>query len=132
MQKDSGTALSVICDTVGGPFGMFIIQLSDEDHAVVSQCECRASYAAKFSVATQGIYRITVVPYPEKGSISPMGASRWVALIPGGHSLQFFRFCPVVRRPPQPPVKVRFSLTDAYYPNLPIDEGVLKLCQTIL
>lgn len=130
MQKDSGTALSVVCDAVGGSLEMFIIQLLDETHAVVSQCCCRANSTARFSVTTQGVYMITVVPCLTKGGISPMGASRWVALTPDGHSLQFFKFCAVAQRPPEL-VKLRFSLTDAYYPNLPINEGVLKLWQII-
>lgn len=130
MQKDSDTALSVVCDTVGGSFGMFIIQLSDENHAVVSQCQCRASCTAKFSVTTQGVYMITVVPCLEKGGTSPMGASRWVALAPAGHSLQFFRFYPMAQYSPEL-VKLRFSLTDAHYLNLPINEGELKLWQII-
>lgn len=129
MQKDSGTALSVICDTVGGPFGIFIIQLLDENNAVLSQCRCRANCTAKFSVNTQGVYMITVVPCRTKGFINPMGASRWVTLNPDGHSLQFFRFCHVTQRPQL--VHARFSLTDAYYPNLPINEGELKLWQII-
>lgn len=130
MQKDSGTALSVVCDAVGGTSEMFIIQLSDETRAVVSQCRCRANSTAKFSVTTQGVYMITVVPCQTKGGICPRGASRWVVLTPDGHSLQFFKFCPMAQRPPEL-VRIGFSLTDAYYPNLPINEGELKLWQII-
>lgn len=130
MQKDSGTALSVICDIVGGPCGIFLIQLSDETRAIVSQCRCRANATAKFPINTPGLYRITVVPCPEKDFVSPMGASRWVALTPDGHSLQFFKFCHMAQCP-MPLVRVQFSLTDAYYPNLPINEGALKLWHNI-
>lgn len=131
MQKDSGTALSVTCDIVGGFFEMFIVELSDENNTLVSQCRCRANSAAKFSVNTQGAYMITVSPCRTTGRISPTGASRWVTLGPACCSIQFFRFCHVAQHPPQL-VHTRFSLTDAYYPNLPINEGELKLWQNIL
>jgi len=130
MQKNSGTALSVTCDIVGGLFEIFVIQLFDESNTVVSQRQCSANCTARFSVETQGAYMITVFPCLAK-CVSPLGASRWVALDPARHNIQFFRFCQVVQRPPQL-VCAHFSLTDAYYPNLPINEGELTLWQNIL
>lgn len=130
MQKDSGTALSVTCDVVGSLLGLFIIQLVDKNRVIVSQCQCRANSTAHFSVDTQGEYMITVAPCQAMSCINPLGACRWVMLSPTHHSTQFFRFCKMVQRPPEL-VTVHFSLTDAYYPNLPIKEGELTLWQNM-
>lgn len=130
MQKSSGTAFSVTCDVIGRDFGLFTIQLFDASHTMVSQRRCRSNSTARFSVASQGEYMITVTPCQTKDDISPLGASRWTLLGPSSHSAQFFRFNIMTRRPPDL-VGVGFSLTDAYYSNLPINKGDLKLWRNI-
>ena len=125
--QHSNTTLSVTCCVSKGFHAQFMVQLMDNNFVVVEEQLCKADRCLRFTVLP-GEYVICVCPFQKDRSINPLAQCRWIKLVPNFHSAQFFVFNQLLKRKL---VTVNFCLTDAHYPNLPIQEGELYLWPTI-
>ena len=129
MQKNN-TALTVMCSVDKGCSKQFSVQLMDNNHRTIDQCQCRSNCRVRFLDLTPGDYAVYVYPCLKDGFINPLGMCRWLNLAPDCSSTQFFIFNQLVPCI-HPLVHVDFTLADAYYHNLPIKKGELILWPTI-
>lgn len=130
MQQHNAT-LSVGCYVIKSRNGLFMVQLTDNNNIIIGHRQCHANEHVHFSDLAPGDYVISVCPCQEDHLINPLGLSRWVVLSSDCNSSQFFVFNRFFLLP-QKPAKMNFTLTDRYYPNLPIKEGELILWRNIL
>ena len=125
--QHSNTALSVTCCVSKRSNVQFMVQLMDNNFVIVENQLCKSDCCLRFTLSP-GEYVICVCPFQKDRSINPLAQYRWIKLVPYTHNAQFFIFnCFLTCKR----VPVNFWLTDAHYPNLPIQEGELYLWRTI-
>lgn len=129
MGKCVKAGLCVIIEIKEGLSGLFMVQVFNKNDICIGQYDlsCWAKERVYFDIQKCGEYKIKVTLKESMGILSPISASRSAWLDPACSKVQYFIFSKT--KPLNIPgcVNVDFSLHDKYYPNLPIEEGVLIL-----
>lgn len=118
--------LGVVCEIRGGGCGRFNVRLYDTYGRCLDEQRCPSSRTVWLTVPERGEYEISVSACPF-GGMNLLGAHRYVMLTPENTVVQRFIFM----RRPCPAIPVHFTLTDAAYPDMPIEGGKLLLCPSM-
>jgi len=114
--------LYIVCETAEQNAPCFTIELYDSKSRLVDHACRTCQKVTRFPVPRREEYRIKVISH---GRIGPASASRWVVVNPLCSRTEYFLF--ISPPPGLLPSKAKFTLTDAYYPGLPIERGTLAL-----
>lgn len=130
MHSYEQSSLRIICRGFGGESGRFLVQVYDGGR-VVFETITLSNQAVPISLSAPKEYRVRVRGISCIGSINPAAQTVWVKTVPCATVSREFLFYPTVKPFCKPLVDMRFRLTDRYYPNLPIEKGVLTICPSI-
>lgn len=119
--------LCVISEICGGFCGCLEIEISNCCNQKVAYWSGPFQQQVFFSLSPQKLYWITVKTARSSHALTPCCICRQIYCHCSGMNTQYFIFKPYFVMPALPHAKIEFKLTDAYYPNLPISEGVLTL-----
>ena len=105
-------------------WGDYEVTCYDEMNNIVAQCATTCNGTAAFNVRSPGEYRIRA---RSKKPRSPIAITSWLYLCPNANQKIYFRFGSCCIKPCY--TMARFNISDKNYDGLPIQEGVIQLCQ---
>lgn len=118
--------LSIYCCVSDLQPHQFTITIRNVCNEIIFTCSALNGTPVVFPIPCRGRYLIEV---DTDGTLCPQYCCRWMYLCPcRNHG---YRFCFCKDHDPEP-VLLKFSLTDANYPGLPIEKGEINLWQPLI